>query len=78
MSKTSSVYRNLKRVKMAEKYANRRQKQKAIAMDKSVLLKRECRLNLLCKSFLRILQDAVLEIVAKLQDVHVVITENLA
>ena len=36
MSKTSSVYRNLKRVKMAEKYANRRQKQKAIAMDKSV------------------------------------------
>ena len=35
MSKTSSVYRNLKRVKMAEKYANRRQKQKAIAMDKS-------------------------------------------
>ena len=36
MSKTSSVYRNLKRVKMAEKYANRRQKQKAIAMDKRV------------------------------------------
>ena len=35
MSKTSSVYRNLKRVKMAEKYANRRQKQKAIAMDKN-------------------------------------------
>lgn len=34
MSKTSSVYRNLKRVKMAEKYANRRQKQKAIMMDK--------------------------------------------
>ncbi len=35
MSKTSSVYRNLKRVKMAAKYANRRQKQKAIAMDKN-------------------------------------------
>ena len=35
MSKTSSVYRNLKRVKMAEKYANRRKKQKAIAMDKN-------------------------------------------
>ena len=35
MSKTSSVYRNLKRVKMAEKYANRRQKQKAIMMDKN-------------------------------------------
>ena len=36
MSKSSSVYTNLKRVKRAEKYANRRQKQKAIAMDKSV------------------------------------------
>ena len=35
MSKTSSVYRNLKRVKMAERFANRRQKQKAIAMDKT-------------------------------------------
>ena len=34
MSKTSSVYRNLKRVKMAVKYANRRQKQKEIAMNK--------------------------------------------
>ena len=38
MSKTSSVYRNLKRVKMAEKYANRRQKQKAIAMNKNAFL----------------------------------------
>lgn len=35
MSKTSSVYRNLKRVKMAEKYANRRLKLKEIAMDKN-------------------------------------------
>ena len=35
MSKTSSVYRNLKRVKMAAKYANRRQKQKAIMRDKN-------------------------------------------
>ena len=35
MSKTSSVYRNLKRVKMAAKFANRRQKQKEIAMDKN-------------------------------------------
>ena len=34
MAKTSSVYRNLKRVKMAAKYANRRQKQKEIAMNK--------------------------------------------
>jgi small subunit ribosomal protein S14 len=35
MSKTSSVYRNLKREKMAEKYANRRLKLKKVAMDKS-------------------------------------------
>ena len=34
MSKTSSVYRNLKREKMAEKYANRRLKLKQVAMDK--------------------------------------------
>lgn len=34
MSKTSSVYRNLKREKMAEKYANRRLKLKKVAMDK--------------------------------------------
>ena len=35
MSKTSSVYRNLKRVKMAAKFANRRQKLKNIVMDKN-------------------------------------------
>lgn len=35
MSKTSSVYRNLKRVKMAEKYAHRRLKLKKIVMDKN-------------------------------------------
>ncbi len=35
MAKTSSVYRNLKRVKMAEKYANRRLKLKKIADDKN-------------------------------------------
>ena len=34
MSKTSSVYRNLKRVKMAEKYANRRLKLKKVVMNK--------------------------------------------
>ena len=34
MSKTSSVYRKLKREKMAEKYANRRLKLKKVAMDK--------------------------------------------
>jgi small subunit ribosomal protein S14 len=35
MSKTSSVYRNLKRVKMAAKYANVRSKLKAIINDKN-------------------------------------------
>ena len=36
MAKTSSVYRNLKRAKMAEKYANRRLKLSNIVKDKSV------------------------------------------
>ncbi len=36
MSKTSSVYRNLKRVKMSEKYANRRQKLKEVVMNKEL------------------------------------------
>lgn len=35
MSKTSSVYRNLKRVKLVAKYANVRAKLKAIADDKN-------------------------------------------
>lgn len=35
MSKTSSVFRNLKRVKMSEKYANRRLKLKEVVMNKS-------------------------------------------
>ena len=35
MSKTSSVYRNLKRVKMVAKYATIRSKLKAIADDKN-------------------------------------------
>lgn len=35
MSKTSSVYRNLKRVKMVAKYANIRSKLKAIVDDKN-------------------------------------------
>lgn len=34
MAKTSSVFRNLKRVRMAEKFANRRSKLKEIVMDK--------------------------------------------
>ena len=40
MAKTSSVYRNLKRVKMAEKFNNRRQKLKDIVMDKLAELPR--------------------------------------
>ena len=36
MAKTSSVYRNLKRAKMAEKFANRRAKLKKIVMDKTI------------------------------------------
>ena len=36
MAKTSSVYRNLKRAKMGEKYANRRQKLSNIVKDRSV------------------------------------------
>ncbi len=36
MAKTSAVYRNLKRAKMAEKYANRRKKLKEIVMDKTL------------------------------------------
>ena len=35
MAKTSSVYRNLKRVKMAQKFNSRRQKLKDIVMDKN-------------------------------------------
>lgn len=35
MAKTSSVYRNLKRVQKAAKFANRRQKLKDIVMDKT-------------------------------------------
>ena len=35
MAKTSSVFKNLKRAKMAEKFANRRQKLKNIVMDKT-------------------------------------------
>ncbi|MFI3241720.1 MAG: 30S ribosomal protein S14 [Alphaproteobacteria bacterium] len=36
MAKTSSVFRNLKRVKLAEKFANKRQKLKDVVMDKSL------------------------------------------
>lgn len=36
MAKTSSVFRNLKRAKMAEKFATRRLKLKEIVMDKTV------------------------------------------
>ena len=36
MAKTSSVFKNLKRAKMAEKFANRRKKLKDIVMDKTI------------------------------------------
>ena len=36
MAKTSSVFRNLKRAKMAEKFAARRCKLKEIVMDKTI------------------------------------------
>ena len=36
MAKTSSVFRNLKRAKMAEKFASRRSKLKKIVMDKTL------------------------------------------
>ncbi|MBR2034162.1 MAG: 30S ribosomal protein S14 [Alphaproteobacteria bacterium] len=36
MAKTSSVFRNLKRAKMAEKFASRRNKLKKIVMDKTI------------------------------------------
>ncbi len=35
MAKTSSIFRNLKRAKMAEKYASRRAKLKKVVMDKN-------------------------------------------
>ncbi len=38
MAKTSAIYRNLKRAKMAEKFSNRRSKLKKIVMDKSASL----------------------------------------
>ena len=36
MAKTSSVFRNLKRAKMAAKFASRRSKLKKIVMDKTI------------------------------------------
>ena len=36
MAKTSAVYRNLKRAKMADKFASRRAKLKEVVMDKTV------------------------------------------
>ena len=36
MAKTSSIYRNLKRAKMAEKFKNRRLKFKEIVMDRNL------------------------------------------
>ncbi|MDA0870047.1 MAG: 30S ribosomal protein S14 [Proteobacteria bacterium] len=38
MAKTSAIHRNLKRVRMAKKFANKRAKLKAIVMDKKTNL----------------------------------------
>ena len=38
MPKTSAIHRNLKRVKMAKKFQNKRKKLKAIVMDKKINL----------------------------------------
>ena len=38
MAKTSSIHRNLKRVRMSKKFANKRKKLKAIVMDKKINL----------------------------------------
>jgi small subunit ribosomal protein S14 len=38
MAKTSAIHRNLKRVKMAKKFENKRKKLKAIVMDKKINL----------------------------------------
>ena len=79
MSKTSSVYRNLKRVKMAAKYANRRQKQKAIMMDKNASPEERMQAQFALQKFPKNsakCQNAVCAIVAELRDVHAVITES--
>ncbi|MEK9741780.1 MAG: 30S ribosomal protein S14 [Pelagibacteraceae bacterium] len=38
MAKTSSIHRNLKRVRMAKRFENKRKKLKAIVMDKKINL----------------------------------------
>jgi len=38
MAKTSAIHRNLKRVRMAKKFANKRAKLKAVVMDKKTNL----------------------------------------
>ena len=38
MAKTSAIHRNLKRVRMSKKFANKRKKLKAIVMDKKINL----------------------------------------
>ena len=38
MAKTSAIHRNLKRVKMAKRFENKRKKLKEIVMDKSINL----------------------------------------
>ncbi len=37
MAKTSAIHRNLKRVRMSKKFANKRKNLKAIVMDKKLI-----------------------------------------
>lgn len=76
MAKTSSVFRNLKRVKMAQKFNNRRSKLKEIVMDKMRLPKSVSRQLLNWRNYLVTRLKTGLETVAKLPVVHAVITGN--
>ena len=76
MSKTSSVYRNLKRVKMVAKYANVRAKLKAIADDKSASEEDRFQATLKLAALPRNSSKVRIETVVRLQDVHVVTIEN--
>ena len=78
MAKTSSVYRNLKREKMVEKYANRRLKLSKIVKDKSVDPEERFLASLKLAELPRTLQRLELETVVRLQVVHVVYTGNSA
>lgn len=76
MAKTSSVFRNLKRVKMAQKFNNRRSKLKEIVMDKNASPEERFQATLKLAELPRNSAKTGLETVAKLPVVHAVITGN--